>query len=523
MKNRADRIANQNQRQFDNDLKTKESQRQDQMLSLEQQRTKAQMAASQAEEVLHAKMSRNADLEYQTNSTKDAQADAQPLFDAGALTTATKQTSDQLQEVLKADAAKGIQDHYFQDGWQPQLDAQGKPMTDKDGTQQMRATWMIVGPVPNNGMVNIDAAKAADWNKLGVTPTPLKAGQQLPAADYYRLSKDAQTQRGVQQSVDNVKSEIAERSSAAARDQALTREANLTIEEKEQNNRTRLAFAQYLAAANGDDNLAMDSLSRSTDPKVRALIGPVEQLYGPGSLETMRVKKIDGLQQTIKGNNDRLDKIAKENGDTDFQQIVADNTAQLSSGKDSKGKGLTDAQKGVLQADLDSAQKHLDEINGIKSDTKQAQQQQDQYLGIHPSDSPEMQQIQNNMLDADPDPEKRASIILNSTTLDDARKLSLLQRDGLTTSQLGQQWLKKPETQQNLRVPIKVVPAATQAAQPNLDASIKLLDQVPNTQRAAKILGATAMPNPTKAQLLQHYGLPVPPALLPSPQQQPRQ
>jgi hypothetical protein len=299
-------LAAQKQQDFNNDLKTKESQRQDQMLSLEQQRTKAQMAASQAEEVLHAKMSRNADLEYQENSTKNAQADALPLLEAGATTTATKQTSDQLQEILKTDAAKGIQDHYFQDGWQPMLGPDGKPMFDKDGTPQMRATWMIVGPVPNFGMVTIDKAKAADWNKLGVTPQPLQAGQQLPAADYYRLSKDAQTQRGVQMNVQEIQARIAESQSATEANKARTREENLTTEEKAQNLETGKEFAPYLAGANGDPILAMQQLVQSPDPKVRQMAGRVEQMYGPGNLNKARQQEISDLTKTIDDDNKKL-------------------------------------------------------------------------------------------------------------------------------------------------------------------------------------------------------------------------
>jgi hypothetical protein len=220
-----------------------------------------------------------------------------------------------------------------------------------------------------------------------VTPQPIQAGQQLPAADYYRLSKDAQTQRGVQMNVRELQARIEESQSATEANKARTREENLTTEEKQQNLQAARDFAPWLAGANGDPVIAMQNMA--ADPKAKQKLGLVEQLYGPGNLERARQETLGNLEKTI----DENEKVLNEHSQPGATPLPAD------------------------------------ESDDLRAEIKQAQAKRNQYLGLHPADP---NQFADSVLVLDKVPaDQRAAFITSSAAMPPAAKIYLLKHYNL--------------------------------------------------------------------------------------------
>jgi hypothetical protein len=393
------REAQQKQQASDTDLKNKQQTVEQSRLELEKQRTAASIAEANLHELQYQKAIRNADQEFHEKSVEYAKQAAQPLIDAGAQTLAQGLDSDRLQERVQKDAAAGHRDYVFQDGMAPLIGKDGKPVLDKNGEPQMRATWTILGEAPES--VKLTKKQADDWNASGILGQPVQEGQSLPSAVYYNTAKKVQTQQGVQLAIDHVKAEIDEAQARTGEAKAATTAHNLTIEEKRQNDRAKQVFAPYLAGANGDAILAYQNMSQ--DPEGQKNIGAVQALFGPGNLEKVRTDTIKSLEKDIEDNQKFVTKRLKEIDD---------------SGK---------------PASADEQQ----EISDAQLEIKQAAAKRNQYLGLHPQDPPriaELKKIGDSIPEA-----TRATTIANSPSLNSQEKAYLLKLYGLTPPQPVQQ------------------------------------------------------------------------------------
>jgi hypothetical protein len=393
------REAAQKQQALDNNFKKQQQENEQSRLDLEKQRTAASIAEANLHELQYQKTIRNADQEFHQKSVENARQAAQPLIDAGAPVVAQGLDSDRLQERVQKDAATGHRDYVFQDGMAPLIGQDGKPVLDKNGDPQMRATWTILGEAPEN--IKLTKKQADDWNAAGILGQPVKEGQELPSAYYYNTAKKVQAQQGVQLAIDHVKAEIGEAQARTGEANAATAAHNQTIEEKRQNDRAKQVFAPWLAASNGDPILAYQNMA--ADPEGQKNIGQVQQLFGPGNLEKVRTDTIKSLEKDIEDNQKFVTKRSKEIDD---------------SGK---------------PASADEQQ----EISDAQLEIKQAAAKRNTYLGLHPSDPPritELKKIGDSIPEA-----TRATTIANSPSLTAQEKAYLLKLYGLTPPQPAQQ------------------------------------------------------------------------------------
>ena len=416
---RNERLAGQQARQDKLAQQAKENARQDTQLDLEKQRTAAQIANAHADEIMHAKMSRNSDFEYQEKVRQSAQSQAQPFIDEGAKSLGRGLTKSQLDEQIKSKGIDPTQALAFNDGYVDAVGPDGKPILDEMGQPKQQATWMLLSNVPD---VTLSQTQADYLTKYANNGT-WQAGQKLPGADYYAATKQAQLAEGADLKMQEAKSLIAERLSAAERNKMEAREKSRTDQDKAANREAERLFSPYLAQANGDVIQAYNLMA--ADPNGKKNIGKVQSYFGPGNLEKYRHDEITTLESTINKNQKTLDTQEADplNSSTALTSIVGQSNKTILDPKASA------SDKKKAQSALDAAQQTLNDRNEIRQEINAAKAKRNTYLGLHPQD-PDRIVALKRIGDSLP-AENRAQLITNSSALTPQEKQYLLGVYGL--------------------------------------------------------------------------------------------
>lgn len=399
-----DAAAKQKQQDFENQMKSNEDQRAQQALNSELQMNQAKMAEAHANQINAMRIASDESDEFDAKMQASADTLAQPYLDSGGEILAHDIPESQKLDWMKNEAPKDPQTgkpdltQYisFQDGKVPIMDSKtGKQLVDADGDPQFQRTYQIIKIGPD---VELTKDQATILNKYAPpNQGTWEVGQKLSGINYALLAKRAQAAETVALNVEKTQSEISKNDADAKKAIADANSANQTAAQKAQNLATEKLFAPYLGIAGGDPVIALDYMKRSKDAKS---VAAVEQMYGPGVLDKTRAQNLTTLTKTI----------------------------------DDDEKQLNDPTISATMSDDDKTQ--------LQNELKAARAQRNEYLGLHPSDPPQMTQ------------------------------------------------------------------------------TIMQFDKVDPAKRSATIL-ATSMPNSAKIYVLRHYGLPVPPALLPQANAQP--
>ena len=395
--NRSARVAGQKQLDFENNLKMQRAAQEKQaaddahykVLGLDPE-SRARIASYNAQTVRDATIMRDTDETHQTEMRKYADEIAAPLLTAGGrkmgdpMTTA--QINDGIQKHTLQGGANGLDPSAYiaiPAGTVPMVDAKGQPVLDSQGVQRQEQLRQII-TVPPTVTITPDIQKKVQ-DSLGFSPV---LGP-MPGVDYLNISARMQTVKNADLLNQEAQARIHESDSAVDRNRAETRAANLSVTEKAQNDRTKIDFAPYLAANNGDATLAMQQIAQMPDKKKAAdLMGRVESLYGPGAIEKNRQDELKSLESTINDNS----KVLNEHAQPGATPLPPDEDAEL------------------------------------RAEIKEAQGKRNQYLGLHPDTLPP---YANSVAAMDKVPaDQRSSLILSSTMPNEA-KVRLLQHYGL--------------------------------------------------------------------------------------------
>jgi hypothetical protein len=387
----ADAAAKAKQQAFENQMRSNEDQRSQQMLNSDLDLNKAKMFEAHAAAINTLRIARQESDEFHAQMQQSANTLAQPYEEAGGEVLAhdipESEKLNWMQQHAPRDPKTGRPDptQYisFQDGEIPVMDPKtGQQMLSPDGTPAYQRTYQIIKIGPR---VELTRGQVAILNQYAPpNQGQWETGQKLDGQSYALLAKRAQLAETVALNVQKTQSEINKNLSDAKKARADANLANQTAAQKAQNLRTANLFAPYLGIAGGDPVLALDYMKRSKDAKSVPL---VEQMYGPGTIEKTRQANLTALAKTIE----------------DDQKQLNDPVA--------------------------SAQMSDDDKTELQNELKAARAQRNQYLGLHPNDP---DQITQSVLRLDTlDPSKRSQAILGSTTTPNAAKIYLLRHYGL--------------------------------------------------------------------------------------------
>jgi hypothetical protein len=401
LRNRADRLAAQKQQDFNNDLKTQESQRQNAMLSLEQQRTTANLAESHINQLKATQMMRDEDLETQQKST---------VFGQAQVDRNTAQGMDTIGTYTPAELTAGIKDGTIKPGevvsnvtgWVDKVGSDGKPVIDPvTGEPQREAVTTLQKAGPKATPYKIADQSESDYIKKW-TGRDMPVGTEYTAADHANMVSQAHLAESADLKIRQDREELKRTDAGLALLKSQKNEADMNVEEKQQK-----IEGEKIIGENWQGDLVRTYDAIAADPKLKDKMGAVNFAAGPGVIEQTRRDTLNDLQKKIDDNTKAL------------KNATADN-------------------------DVDAA-------NQAKANLTAAEAQQNIYLHLHPNDSPQMTQIQQDLLDIDRDPNKQAAYILNQPTVNDKEKAYLLQRNQITNTPVAAQWLAKPETAANIK------------------------------------------------------------------------
>ena len=373
------------QQQFENNLKTKEDQRAQTELGLEQQKNTLLMAQGHAALATSNRIASQETDEFNQKMQAGANTLAEPYLNAGGEVVGHDIPDSQLADFMSKNTKNG--DHYahIPDGRTPVIDPNtGKQKIDLDGMPVTEPTYQIIKVGPN---VVINQKQADFLNQFEPNDAQggkWQVGQTLSGQAYYSVAMKAQQQQAVALNVEKAQSEIKKAMSEAQKNKADAALASQSAAQKAQNLRTSSMFATYLAQTGGDPILALDLMKRSKDANS---IGAVEQMYGPGTLTKLRAQNLTTLTKTIESDQKQLN----------------DPVASATMSADDKAN---------TQAEL-----------------RAAKMARNAYLGLHVGDP---DQITQSVLQLDEvDPAKRGVTILGSTTMPNNAKIYLLRHYNL--------------------------------------------------------------------------------------------
>ena len=267
------------QQQFENNLKTKEDQRAQTELGLEQQKNTLLMAQGHTALAISNRIATQETDEFNQKMQAGANTLAEPYLNAGGEVVGHDIPDSQLADFMSKNTKNG--DHYahIPDGRTPVIDPNtGKQKIDLDGMPVTEPTYQIIKVGPN---VVINQKQADFLNQFEPNDAQggkWQVGQTLSGQAYYSVAMKAQQQQTVALNVEKAQSEIKKAMSEAQKNKADAALANQSAAVKAQNLRTSSMFATYLAQTGGDPVLALDLMKRSKDANS---IGAVEQMYGP--------------------------------------------------------------------------------------------------------------------------------------------------------------------------------------------------------------------------------------------------
>lgn len=298
-------VAAAKQKAFENQLKMQNS-------ATDKQKADAAMIDAHAKFITSMRVDNDSSSAHNTAMAKNSESFVKPILDSGGeilypSVSEAELHSQEFLNTLPQDPKHGGPD-YTQfmpvfTGTSPILNSDGTPKLSDAGVPMFQRNFEIV---KLGKPVTLDESHAAFLNKNNPSGQPFQVGQVLPAQLYTREWQAAHVAQGVQLNVQKTQAQIQESLSRSEQAKATARNENMTADEKSQNLRTSAIFAKYLAdpRANGDPVRALDLLKGSKDA---SLVGLVEKLYGPGTLEKVRQDNLVSWRNTIKDNQKRLD------------------------------------------------------------------------------------------------------------------------------------------------------------------------------------------------------------------------
>lgn len=362
LRNRGERLAKQQeyadklkQQQFENIQREKETGFKEKELTIKEKESQANIANANMQEYYHARAARNADQEFQKTALASSKDQMQLYLDEGAVIVAHGLSSDEIQERMKTGNHQAHELLHFVDGYSDVIGKDGNPVLDEAGNIKQRSTWTVLSDVPE---VKLSKTQADFYNQFAPSPTgKYTEGATLSGSDNYLIQKRAQAAQGVSLSVAKTKSEISEHQTAEERNRAEIREKNQTSTDRARNVKTLGDLAAPLAAANGDEILMFSNLA--LNPKQADLLSRTEQLYGPGELAKRRESAVRDLTTTITEDSRELNNV-------------------------------------INAPDKERAQ-------DLQNEIRAAQQKRNSYLGLHPSDPPNIAEMKMRLDKISPD------------------------------------------------------------------------------------------------------------------------